>query len=289
MAGGLFAGLVRAARPRQWIKNLLVFAAPLAGGVLLEQQALRASLVALLSFVAASSATYLTNDILDIEADRRHPQKRHRPLASGEVPVVPAALAAGVLALGSVAVPFLIGLESLSALIIAYLTVQVVYFLWAKDQPVFDLAAVATGFVLRAVAGGVAAGLEISVWFLTVTASVAVFVVAGKRYSELVNQGDSGTRAILAKYTGHYLRYVWSVASAVAIVFYALWSVDLVDRGGGAAARLSVIPFTLILLRYARDVDAATAESPEKILLGDGGLIALGLIWASLFLFQLAA
>ena len=137
-------------------------------------------------------------------------------------------------------------------------------------------------------AGGVAAGLEISVWFLTVTASVAVFVVAGKRYSELVNQGDSGTRAILSKYTGHYLRYVWSVASAVAIVFYALWSVDLVDRGGGAAARLSVIPFTLILLRYARDVDAATAESPEKILLGDGGLIVLGVIWGSLFLIQLA-
>ena len=282
-SSGVALGLVRAMRPRQWIKNLLVFAAPLAAGVMLQQEVLRASVLALMSFTAASSATYLVNDVLDVKADRLHPDKRHRAIASGVVPVPTAITIAGLLAIVSVGAPVLLGFAPLAAATGSYLIVQAVYFTWAKDQPVFDLAAVSAGFVLRAVAGGVAAGLYISPWFLTVTASVSMFVIAGKRYSELVSHGDSGTRKSLSQYSPGYLRFVWSVSVAVAAAFYALWAADIVARGGGMAAQLSTVPFCLILLRYARDVDSGRAEAPERIVLGDRALLVLGLIWAGLF------
>lgn len=281
--------LVRALRPRQWVKNLLVFAAPLAAGVIFDRNVMRATLVALVCFIAASSATYLLNDVLDRDADRRHPDKRFRPIASGELPVQVAIGASAVLGLGAVGVPLLLDMAALAALILAYLAIQIVYFLWAKHQPVFDLAVIAGGFVLRAVAGGVAADLYISSWFLTVTAAVAMFVIAGKRYSELTTHGDTGTRRSLGAYSPGYLRFIWSVSAAVAIAFYALWASDIVTRGGGIAAQLSTVPFSLILLRYARDIDSASAESPERILLSDPSLLVLGMIWGALFVVEVLA
>ena len=282
-----WVALVSALRPRQWVKNLLVVAVPLASGQFLERSTILSTLLAFVAFCAASSAVYLTNDILDREADRRHPVKRHRAIPAGLVPIPVAATVAGLLALAACIVPALLGTPGLSLLALAYLCLQAVYVFWAKHQPVLDLASVAAGFVLRAVAGGVASGIPISTWFLTVTAASAMFVVAGKRYSELVTHGhEGGTRHGLREYSEGYLRFVWGVSVGIAVVFYGLWAAELGNGGSAMWARLSVVPFVLLLLRYARDVDAGTAEAPEDLVWGDRVLQALGLIWAAMFALQ---
>ncbi len=197
--------LISALRPRQWIKNLLVVAVPLASGQLLERSTVLSTLLAFVAFCAASSAVYLTNDVLDKESDRRHPVKRNRAIAAGLLPAPAAVGGAVLLALVALGLPVLVGSPQLSLLLVGYLCLQAIYVLWAKHQPVLDLASVAAGFVLRAVAGGVASGIPISTWFLTVTAASAMFVVAGKRYSELVTHGhDSGTRHGLKEYSEGY-------------------------------------------------------------------------------------
>ena len=287
VAGG---GLLTAMRPRQWIKNLLVVAVPLAAGQLLNPEIVARTALAFFAMCAAASAVYLTNDILDREADRNHPKKQYRPIAAGSVSVPTAATTALILAVVAVTVPAVLGSAALSLLILGYLVLQATYVFWAKHQPVLDLACVASGFVLRAVAGGVAAELSISVWFLTVTAAAAMFVVSGKRYSELVTHGhESGTRQGLKEYSEGYLRFVWGVSVGVAAVIYGLWAAELGDGGSAMWARLSVIPFVLLLLRYARDVDAGTAEAPEDLVWGDRVLQALGVLWAAMFILQVVS
>lgn len=280
------AGLIVSMRPRQWIKNLLVVAVPLASGQLLNVSVIAKTSLALVSMIAASSAVYLINDILDRDADRRHPTKRNRPIAAGQVSVRTAGLAAFCLAAASLALPALFGSPRLDLLVLSYLLLQVTYVLWAKHQPVLDLACVAAGFVLRAVAGGVAVGIPTSTWFLTVTAASAMFVVSGKRYSELVSQGVSGTRSGLKSYSEGYLRFVWGVSVGIAVVFYTLWAAELGSGGSAMWARLSVIPFVLLLLRYARDVDTGSAESPEDLVWRDRVLQVLAGVWALMFVLQ---
>ena len=281
------AGLIASMRPRQWIKNLLVVAVPLAAGQLLEPAVFVRTLMAFVAMCAASASVYLANDILDREADRNHPDKRNRPIASGRVSVGAATAVAVALAVAAVVGPALLGSTDLPLLILAYLVLQAVYITWAKHQPVLDLASVAAGFVLRAVAGGVASNISISTWFLTVTAASAMFVVAGKRYSELVTHGhESGTRQGLKEYSEGYLRFVWGVSVGIAVVFYGLWAAELGNGGSAMWARLSVIPCVLLLLRYARDIDAGAAEAPEDIVWGDRVLQALGVIWAAMFVLQ---
>jgi len=277
-------GLFTSMRPRQWVKNLLVLAVPLASGQIGSASVIGYTILAFVTFCAASSAVYLTNDILDREADRNHPTKRLRPIPTGDVGVPTAAATAAVLAVVALGAPLVAGSPELSLLLLAYLGLQALYVFWAKHQPVLDLASVAAGFVLRAIAGGVASGISISTWFLTVTAASAMFVVAGKRYSELVTHGhEAGTRQGLREYSEGYLRFVWGVSVGIAVVFYGLWAAELGNGGSAMWARLSVIPFVLMLLRYARDVDAGTAEAPEDLVWGDRVLQALGVMWAIIF------
>jgi len=281
------SGLLSAMRPKQWVKNLLATAVPLASGRLLEADVVAMTVLAFVVLCMASAAVYLTNDILDREADARHPRKRTRAIAAGVVPVPLAALTALGLATVAVLLPLLLGSAQLSLLVIGYLLLQAFYVFWAKHQPVLDLACVAAGFVLRAVAGGVASAIPISTWFLTVTAASAMFIVAGKRYSELVTHGhEAGTRQGLREYSEGYLRFVWGVSVGIAVVFYGLWAAELGNGGSAMWARLSVIPFVLLLLRYARDVDTGSAEAPEDIVWGDRVLQGLGLIWVAMFVLQ---
>lgn len=290
VAASSTAGLITAMRPRQWVKNLLVFAVPLASGQIGQPGVIPKTLLAFAVMCSASAAVYLTNDILDRQADARHPVKRTRPIAAGQVGVPLAWAVAILLAATALGLPVALGIPDLTVLVLSYLLLQAVYVFWAKHQPVLDLACVATGFVLRAVAGGVASGIWISTWFLTVTAASAMFVVAGKRYSELVTHGqDGGTRQGLREYSEGYLRFVWGVSVGIAVVFYGLWAAELGNGGSAMWARLSVIPFVLLLLRYARDVDAGSAEAPEDLVWGDRVLQALGVVWAGMFALQVFA
>ena len=266
-------------RPKQWTKNLLVIAAPLAAGDLGEPGVLGPTVLAFLSFCAASSATYLVNDCADVRADRLHPRKSQRPIAAGQLSVTAALVVAGVLFVASVAVAATTRWE-LVALVVAYIAVMLGYSLWLKHEPVIDLVLVSSGFLMRAVAGGLAASLPISDWFLLVAGFGSLFMVAGKRYSELHTLGsEAGTRRSLVRYTASYLRFVWSIAAAATITAYCLWAFDNAAETGIPWHTLSIVPFVVGLLRYAVDIDAGEAAEPEDIVWGDRLLQGIGVIW----------
>jgi len=233
------------------------------------------------AFCLISASIYLINDIRDVEADRQHPTKQFRPIAAGELsPSVAWGLAA-VTFVAAMAVAFWTS-SMLGAVIAFYWLLQVGYSFFWKNQPIIDLAMVAAGFLLRAVAGGVASGLVLSQWFLLVASFGSLFMVAGKRYSELVELGDSaGTRTSLAHYTDTYLREVWSLAAAVMILSYSLWAFEQKgDLWGVPWAAVSIAPFTLAVLRYAFQIDRGVAGEPEDVALGDRMLQAFAVLWA---------
>ena len=266
-------------RPKQWTKNLLVVAAPLAAGQITDAGVLWPTLVAFVAFCLASSAIYLVNDCADRDADRLHPRKRHRPIAAGELSVPTALAAATVLGAVSIAAGFLTTWQ-LGTLLVAYLATQVLYSWQLKNEPVLDLTMVTGGFLMRAVAGGLAAGLPISDWFLLVAGFGSLFMVAGKRYSELHTLGsEAGTRRSLVRYTDTYLRFVWSIAAAATITAYCLWAFENAGTSSVPWHTFSIVPFVVGLLRYAVDIDAGEAAEPEDIVWGDRLLQAVGVIW----------
>jgi decaprenyl-phosphate phosphoribosyltransferase len=279
--------LVRAVRPRQWIKNVLVLAAPVAAGAIFTRATAIGVAVAFAGFCLAASGVYLVNDVQDVEEDRQHPTKRRRPIAAGELPVPIALAAAVVLLAAAIAVPLLVPSSGdLWVVLAVYVTVQLAYCLWLKHQPVIDLAVVSSGFLLRAVAGGVACGLELSQWFLLVAAFGSLFMVAGKRYSEKRLHAGSGlgmTRKSLDEYTEPYLRFVWTLAAALVTMSYALWAFEISNSTGSPLPAVSLAPFVIGVLRYAVDIDRGNAGEPEDIVLRDRVLQLVGLAWLITF------
>ena len=267
-------------RPRQWTKNVLVIGAPLAAGRWSELPVLRATAVAGLSLCLAASCTYLLNDVHDVDEDRGHPRKRHRPVASGALSRSAALTAAAVLGPLGLAVAAVDGL-ALLGLVAAYLLVTLAYTYRLRNEPVLDLVAVATGFLLRGAAGGAGAGIAVSSWFLLVAGFGSLFLVSGKRYSELVSREPRpGGRATLARYSPGYLRFVWASAATLTIVAYALWANDVyLVRDEGSWAIWSLLPFVVGLLHYAYDVDRGQAEAPEDLVLSDRTMQVVGVIW----------
>ena len=281
--------LVVAMRPRQWAKNVLVFAAPLAAGQLFDLDVLLPSLGAFVAFCLISSATYLINDARDVETDRRHPKKAHRPIAAGHLSTTTAVIAAVILAAAAIALSFVIS-TALAGVVVAYAVFTLAYSLALKHEPVIELALLAMGFLLRAIAGGAASGLPISPWFLIVAGFGSLFMAAGKRYSELDrfdrddNADDATRRKSLDGYTLSYLRFVWGIAAAVTITAYALWAFDVAETPSSFPwAEWSVLPFVLAILRYGVSIDGGRAEAPEDTALGDKVLLLLGLAWLVLF------
>ena len=274
----MITAVVRSLRPRQWTKNLLVGAAPLAAGTLFDTPVWWQTLVAFVAFCALSGAVYLVNDVVDAESDRAHPRKRLRPIAAGTLPVRTALLIASVLGVAAIAAGTAVD-RDLGLLLVTYAVLQVAYSLWLKHEPVLDLAVVSVGFLMRAVSGGLAAGLPLSDFFLMVAGFGSLFMVAGKRYSELHSLGsEAGTRRALVRYTDSYLRFVWSIAATSTALAYCLWAFEQ-DGGDVPWQSISIVPFVLGLLRYAVDIDVGRAAEPEDIILADRGLQAIGLVW----------
>lgn len=282
----LAAGVIRTARPRQWVKNLLVAAAPvaaLAAGKPLELKIFGPILVAFATFCVASSGVYFVNDARDAPLDRQHPKKRFRPVAAGIVPPW-LAYVIGVVLLGTAITLGGIAGRDLQVVLVVYAAMSMAYCFLLKDQPVIDLSVIAGGFLLRAMAGGLAAHIVLSDWFLLVASFGSLFIAAGKRYSEAktIGEGAAKTRKSLAKYTISYLRFVWGLAAAVAVTGYALWAFQMRAQSGDVWPALSVAPFVLALLRYAVDIDTGSAGSPEDIVLHDRVLQSLGVLWVLL-------
>ena len=280
----MVSGIVRSFRPRQWLKNALVFGAPAAAGTLTHRDVLGKTCIAFLAFCLAASGTYCINDVLDREKDRAHPVKRYRPIAAGIV-APPIAVATGVVLLAAaIGLSSAIGRPKLALVLGIYVVVTLSYSLWLKHEPILDIGAVASGFVLRAIAGGVAVNVPLSNWFLIVACFGALFIVTGKREAEVMLLGEDSEshRASLGEYTPSFLRYVRSVSSGVLMTGYCLWAFEnggRPTRSGASGAiwfQLSIVPFVFAVLRYGLLVDAGKGGAPEDVVLGDRMLQVLG-------------
>lgn len=277
--------LLRLARPKQWVKNLLVFAAPGAAGILSSPSVAARTGLAFVAFSAVASASYILNDVLDQAADRAHPTKRHRPLAARHVSVSTAfVFAAALLIVGASAAAFL-GLGFVEV-ILAYVACTVAYSTVLKSVEVVDIAIVAACFVLRAVGGGAATGVTLSHWFLILTSAGALFVVTGKRLADLRHAHAIGLPAFegRAEYPEPFLRGVGIIAAGVAVMAYCLWSLAVPhDIDGVAWSQVSIVPFVIALLRYGLVIEKNDVSAPEDVFLSDRVLQIAMLVWVSTF------
>jgi decaprenyl-phosphate phosphoribosyltransferase len=282
---GLPLAALQAVRPRQWPKNLLVFAAPLAGASLGRDNGFGYALLAFVAFTAASSAVYVINDILDVERDRKHPTKCRRPIASGRLPMS-AAVVLAVACLGVAAlVTFLIGEPMLGAVIGAYIGVSFLYSMTLKHIPGIELTVVASGFVLRALGGAVATHVPPSGWFLTVCSLGALMVAIGKRYTELSSLGHEAIahRPVMRWYSLGLLRGSQRAVSVVMLASYLFWALSEHDawmRGWHVA---SVVPLALALVRFDRLTGLAEGRPVEDLIVRDPMMICFELTWLTMF------
>ncbi|MHB1468013.1 MAG: decaprenyl-phosphate phosphoribosyltransferase [Solirubrobacteraceae bacterium] len=272
-----------ACRPRQWLKNVLVLVAPAAAGVLTHERVAIHVALAFACFCMIASCGYIFNDLRDREEDARHRSRRRRPLASGELSPALAAVAAVVLGAVGVALAFVVA-PLLGAVAAIYLLVTVSYSRWLRAIAVADIVAIASCFVLRALAGGAATGVPVSRWFVMVASFGALFLVSGKRYAELRGAGaSSATRAALSAYSKDYLRFVMVLAASVATATYCLWAFQGRHSDGIVWYELTVAPFVLGLLRYGLLIDQGAGEAPEELVLADRFLLSMGISWVAIF------
>ncbi|MDX6292777.1 MAG: decaprenyl-phosphate phosphoribosyltransferase [Kribbellaceae bacterium] len=279
--------LLRLSRPQQWHKSLMLFAAPVAAGVISHPLVLLRATVAAAAFILLSIAIYALNDVRDAPDDRRHPLKQYRPVAAGELSPVAArvwGIAAGLAGLamaGLLGLPtFLVGL--------AYIVAQLLYVYGLKHVAVVDVILVALGFVLRAAAGGTATRVPVSSWFLVVSLFGSLFLVAGKRQAERKKTSadpgvDARSRPVLAAYSTAWLDQLTTVALLGTTMSYGLWAfqylgADLVRQ----LLTVSFVPFLTGLLRYGLLVSNGRGEMPEHEIFRDRVLLIAGLAWALL-------
>ncbi|MGX7681451.1 decaprenyl-phosphate phosphoribosyltransferase [Jatrophihabitans sp. DSM 45814] len=284
----LVHGLWQAARPKQWAKNVLVFAAAGAAGQLGHFDYAWRSGVAFVAFCLAASGTYYLNDAADVDSDRRHPTKRLRPMAAGVFsPNTGRMVGAGLMLLSLLVASACLRWQ-LVVIVAIYIANTTAYSKWLKHMPVYDILSVAGGFLLRAIAGGAATGLVLSDWFLTVASFGSLFMVAGKRYAEhtaLAESEDGHVRAVMKHYTASYLGYVRTVASSALLVSYCLFAFQKAEATPGHFPwyQLSAVPFVAAVFRYALLLEGGKGENPEDVVFGDRSLLVLGLCWIALF------
>ncbi|OBA57672.1 phosphoribose diphosphate--decaprenyl-phosphate phosphoribosyltransferase [Mycobacterium sp. 1100029.7] len=279
----LITGVIKAMRPRQWVKNVLVVAAPVAAagrGVRYDYADVATKVgVAFIVFSLAASCIYLVNDVRDVEADREHPTKRFRPIAAGVVPEWLAYALASVLGIASLGISWWLT-PNLAVVMGVYIVMQLGYCFGLKHQAVMDICIVSSAYLLRAIAGGAATDIPLSQWFLLTAAFASLFMVAGKRYAELqlAERTGAAIRKSLESYTSTYLRFVWTLSATAVVLCYGMWAFER-DRYSGSWFAVSMVPFTIAILRYAVDVDGGLAGEPEDIALRDRVLQLLFLAW----------
>jgi len=275
--------LVRSLRPGQWTKNLIVFAGLIFGLELGNLEAVARSLVAFAVFCALSGVVYVVNDIMDREADRRHPLKARRPIASGALSPALAGGLACVLATGALIAAFGLG-TGFGAVALAYLLLQSAYSGPLKHIVILDVLTIAIGFVLRAVAGAVAIHAPISHWLLVVTILLALFLALSKRRHELVMLADGATghRPILGEYSPYLLDQMISVVTASTLVGYIFYCIspETIQKFGTDMLGLT-IPFPLYgIFRYLYLVHRREGGgSPSEMLLNDRPLLVCVALW----------
>lgn len=285
MTESLVHGLWREARPRQWVKNVLVVAAPGAAGLLDNGAYAWRSAVMVVAFCMVASGGYYWNDILDHTNDRNHPTKQFRPIAAGTVPLGLARVIGTVLLLAGIALAATTYWEA--ALVAAiYVGLTGLYSAVLKHVAVVDLVVVATFYVLRAIGGAMATDVPMSTWFLLTTSFASLFIVTGKRYAELREVGDDAqTRSTLDDYSLGYLRIVLSVSCGAALVTYCMWAFETqgISTTSWPFYELSIVPMVTAMLRYLLILEQGHGAAPEEIFVADRTLQILGVIWVVVF------
>lgn len=260
--------LLKALRPKQWAKNGLLWAALLFSQKYTDVDAVMKVALGTALFSMLSSAGYLFNDLRDIESDRKHPEKRFRPLAAGHVPPRLAWATSAVFLLVGVAGSFLLLPQRFGIAAVCYLVITLSYSSWFKHVVLLDVMLLASGFLVRAVAGAEAIGVVSSPWFLVCTGFGALFIGLNKRLAEINRmQGDAGaTRKILEEYTPRMLEQFISVSTACTLISYALYTFS----GEHPRSMMGTIPFVMYgVLRYMYLVENGAGGAPEKILFRD--------------------
>ena len=277
--------LVRALRPQEWIKNLLVFAGVLFSGRLDQSGALGDALITFAGFCAISSAGYLFNDLRDREHDRHHPEKRDRPIASGAVTAETAVALAVALTIGAIALGLVVKAE-VAALIASYGVITAAYSLILKRLVILDVMTIASLFILRVVAGAVAVGAQASEFLLVCTGFLALFLGFTKRRQEaMLEQADPvevegvpATRPVLEHYSLPFLDQMIAMVTASAIISYVIYTVDSPRIG---SKMLATAPSVLYgIFRYLYLVyDRRDTRSTAAILTEDPGMVFAAVTW----------
>ena len=275
---------IQTARPRQWPKNLLVFAAPLAGASLGRNDGFAYALLAMFAFGCASAAVYFVNDVVDVERDRRHPVKRNRPIASGALPERHAMVLAGLAVLFAVGGGVVIRDPLLVATVSLYLCLSFLYSFKLKHVPFIEMLIVASGFVLRLLGGAAATHVKPSVWFLLVCSLGALGVAVAKRYTELTSLGRDAVkhRPAMRWYQPGMLRVAQMIIGIGVLVTYLMWAL-----GENPAARpwhvASALPLAFALVRFGVLTARGTVRPVEDLITRDVVMLCLEAAWLVLF------
>jgi decaprenyl-phosphate phosphoribosyltransferase len=233
-------------------------------------------------FCALASGAYLINDVRDAPEDRRHPIKRHRPIACGAISAAPAVavgLALIVIGLGmALAVSI-----TLFATACGYVALNVAYTGFLRRVPVLDIVAIAGAFVIRALAGAVAVQVPISCWFIVFVSWGALFVAAGKRYADYVDPAARSSRRVLQNYSADFLRLVIAVSCALSLATYFIWALETQSPAGGPWRKLTVVPLVLVAVRYRMVATRGGGGAPERVLFTDRFVQLAGALWLATF------
>lgn len=272
----------RLLRPTQWSKNLFVLAALLFSGRATEPSVVADALIALAAFCLAASAVYAFNDVRDSDADRRHPVKRFRPVAAGEISTRHAITAAVVLAAASVGLALLVG-RLAAGWLAGYLVLNVAYSLWLKQMVILDVFAIAAFFVIRLLVGAAAVEVHPSVWLLLCGGLLALYLGFAKRRHELTVLGadSAGHRGVLAHYGPQFLDQISAVLLAVTIVSYLMYTLTSdTARMVGSEALSYGVPFVLYgVFRYLYLVHQRDLGTPTETVLSDRSLLVTVGLW----------
>ncbi|GAB6037777.1 decaprenyl-phosphate phosphoribosyltransferase [Fundidesulfovibrio butyratiphilus] len=267
------SGLVKMARPHQYLKNLFVFLPAFFGWKLTDPHALFGALLAFLAFCLAAGAVYVFNDLRDVEQDRQHPIKRLRPLPAGTVTPGQAWRFAGLLLVGSLLVTPLVPGKSFPLILGAYLAVNLAYSLGVKHMAIVDLMCIAIGFVLRVFAGGAASGVTPSHWIVIMTFLLALFLGLAKRRDDLLLPGGDKVRKSLDGYSLEFVSLCMAVMAGVVIVSYILYTLspDVIAKHGTDRLYLTGLWVVAAMLRYMQiALVEGRSGSPTQVLLRDG-------------------
>jgi 4-hydroxybenzoate polyprenyltransferase len=287
----VLGALVASLRPRQWTKNLLIFAGLIFSQGLLQPAMVARSILAFVIFCLLSGGVYLINDVMDAERDRAHPQKRHRPVASGRLPPRVALVTGAGLLVGASAAAFLLS-SRFGGLSVAYVILLTAYSIALKHVVIVDTLIIAAGFVLRAMAGVAVLRMETSYWLLLCTILLALFLTFGKRRHELLalEAGASNHRPILSEYSPQLLDQMISVVTASTVMAYALYTMAPETHARLGTTRLPFsIPFVLygifryLYLLYRRELGG----NPSEHLLTDRALLIDIALWGAAVVFIL--